>query len=215
MTLPTRARPDSSSASIAPSSATDERGFTLIELLVYCSLFVLILTIVGGVLINTMQNEGRVRDASAASSAGQLVAQSVKRGVANATDISHVVNADGSERIIVHTRNPDSPIGFSCEAWEYVPNADTHPDAWVDADEDGSIFRKRVAPVSSASVWGPQQSGWILLATGVKPVGSSVFTAIGPRVDLRFSVDAGAAQPVLISTTVHQRVPGAESTACF
>lgn len=195
-----------------PVSATEaprqrEAGITLVELLVYMMLSVVVLTIVGGMLINGIQSENIVRDSTSANATGQLIARSVKQGVSNASDVKATVDAHGNELLVVHTRDSGTALSWSCEAWYFAPGA------------EGAVYRKRVSPVAHisapASTAPEHLAGWLLLGTGVKPVSTTLFGVTVSRVDLKFTVDAGTAKPVLFSTVNSQRITSSESTACF
>ena len=68
-------------------AAESDRGITLVELLVYMLLAIVVLTIVGSILINSFQAERQVRDAAQSNSTAQLVAESLGRGIRNASAV--------------------------------------------------------------------------------------------------------------------------------
>ena len=197
-----------------------EAGITLIELLVYMVLAVLVLLIVGGLLINTLKFQRTVGAATEATTAGQLVSQSIGRGVrnANAIDFNPAPNADGQTQLIrVRTAVAGAgadlrvPAGWMCQAWYYG------------AGEIRTITSTTAIPTPTSV------SSWTLLATGVQPLPVSpatvpttttpVLSGSGGQVTLRTQVSTGDGKPTLIRTSWSSRQPvpttGAGSLSCF
>ncbi|TFD35497.1 hypothetical protein E3T34_02840 [Cryobacterium sp. TMT1-62] len=181
-----------------------EAGMTLVELLIYMVLAVVVLLIVGGLLINSLTTQRTVRDATQASSAGQLVSQSVGHGVRNASAIWHSAAGVEPELLVVRTAGSGVTPSWSCQAWSF---------------DDGEI-RTRTAtgliPTTAADI-----ATWTLLGGGMETVsGSPVFTKAGRSAALLVDVDTGEGQPVRISTSSTSRQPvpatGVEvSLPCF
>ncbi|WP_233279165.1 PilW family protein [Microterricola pindariensis] len=198
-----RPTPDADARRQNPSA-----GFTLVELLVYVSLFVFILVIAGSFMLQGLRAEKLVLGAAQATKTGQLIAHSVKRGISNSSNFQHTVDANGRELLVAHTRGPGATLTWVCEAWFYDPTLN-----------GGSLFRKRVSPVAPIAAPNAARTGWTLLADGVLPaqsaVGSRVLRASGPNVTLDLTIDVDKGAPFLVSTTIHRRIPGAESLACF
>lgn len=181
-----------------------EVGMTLVELLIYMVLVVVVLLIVGGLLINSLTTQRTVRDATQASSAGQLVSQSVGQGVRNASASWHSAAGVAPELLVVRTAGLGATPTWSCQAWSF---------------NNGEIRTRTSAgliPTTAASI-----ATWTLLGSGMEPVsGSPVFTKTGRSVALLVDVDTGEGQPVRISTssTSRQPVPATgveESLPCF
>lgn len=194
--MPTRAE--------ASDSGSGESGLTLIELLIYMVLAVVVLTIVGAFLINSLSSQRTVQDATQASNTGQLVSKSVGHGVRNASAIWHSPVGTVPEVLIVRTAGSASTESWLCQAWSY---------------QNGQVRTKTstaLIPTTTASI-----ATWTLLGDGMEPVsGSRVFGGTGRNVNLKFDVDSGEGQPVRIDTSLHSRQPlpatGVEvSLPCF
>lgn len=185
-----------------------QAGFTLIELLVYVSFFVLILTIVGGFLINSTQAESTVRGTGEAATSGQLIVESVQHGVRNAKAIRLVPDtAPDTQLLLVYTADGGGDTAtWSCQAWYYSP------------DGGGSVYTKRTALVPIAEPMTAEAiRGWIRLGENVSLVDDGpVFSLPSTQtVGVSFAVDAGTAPPVVISTAASSRFVVTESTPCF
>lgn len=183
-------------------------GFTLIELLVYVSLFVLILTLVGGFFLNSIQAESTVRDAGEAATSGQLIVESVQNGVRNAKAIRlQLGTAPGTEMLVVWTADSagDSAT-WACQAWYYSP------------DNGGSVHTKRtpLVPITEPTTVGAF-SGWLRLGADVSRVHDGpVFSLPSAQtVDVSFAVGAGETPPAVIKTAASSRTAVAGSTPCF
>lgn len=174
-----------------------EAGFTLVELLVYMVLAVIVLLIVGGVLINSLTSQRTVRDATQASSTGQLVAKSVGHGVRNASDIWQSAPGVVPEILMVRTVGTDATPNWFCQAWSY---------------DSGEIRTSRSTGAILTGQTSSTVQSWTLLAEGVEPVVVSavaqpIFGVAGRQVTLNLDVSTGEGQPVLISTTSTSRQP--------
>ncbi|WP_166804868.1 prepilin-type N-terminal cleavage/methylation domain-containing protein [Cryobacterium sp. Sr8] len=188
---------------IAAGDSADS-GFTLIELLIYMVLSVVVLLIVGGLLINSLNAERTVRDATQASTAGQLISKSLGQGVRNASAIWHTPAGVQPELLIVRTAGAGATASWYCQAWSYA---------------NGEVRTKTSTTLIStipASV-----ASWTLLGAGIAPVsGAPVFPKSGRQVDLTLDVKSGQGKAVRISTTLTSRQPvpvsGVEVSApCF
>ncbi|KQX07959.1 MULTISPECIES: PilW family protein [unclassified Leifsonia] len=189
--------------------ARDEKGFTLVELIVYSGLFVMILAIVGGFLINSIKGDALVRDSSQATQDGQLVARSLKTGIANASDIRRTLLTDDSELLVAHTRSGDAAGTANCQAWYYTPLSGGAI-YWMSGPGSTPIPSPSIDPAGTTT-----PPGWILMLRGVTPHSTRIFTTGTGSVTLDMSVDAGDRPAVLIQTTVNQRIQQSESLACF
>ncbi|TFC91454.1 hypothetical protein [Cryobacterium sp. TMT4-31] len=94
-------------------------GFTLIELLIYISMMVIVLVIVGGVLINSLATQRTVRNATQASNAGQLVAESIGQGVRNASALALTTPSPGTQLLTVRTASMATTPVWRCQAWYF------------------------------------------------------------------------------------------------
>lgn len=180
-----------------------DRGISLIELLVYMMLSIVMLLIVGGLLINTLNTEKQIRSITASASSGQIVTQSVAQGVRNASDLQ--LTAPSSDSQLLRTRsigNADTGV-WTCRAW------------FIDG---GSIWTTS----SSAAIAAPAESDlddWLLLADDLAPAGSSeIFVLTGRQVDMNFAADVADGGSTLFTTSAvsRQDVPViVENPVCF
>ena len=171
--------------------ARDDRGFTLVELMIACILMGLVLTLVGGVLIQGLRVQNTVQSSNDAASTGQLASESLGRGVHNAlrVQVSTPVAGISLLRAVTRSDDPTDPAGtLVCRAW-VVANGELR------TTQSSSII---AAPTSATAV-----ANWTLLASGVAPVTPStpIFTDAGAStVDVAFTVDAPNSSPVLVDT---------------
>jgi type II secretory pathway pseudopilin PulG len=185
-----------------------DQGFTLVELLVYMLLAVVVLTIVGGILINSLRVESQIRDATSAADATQLAAQSLGRGIRNASAI-HVSQPD-TDSILVRTRSIDSQDAgeWFCNAW-YV-------------GADGGLRWTTSPAAISPSPTSTEVDAWLLLVEGVGPSGAGPLFSLDAderSLSVAFSVKNGDGSPILLSTTMVSRQPipttGKVTEPCF
>lgn len=186
--------------------AKGDGGFTLVELLVYIFLAVVVLTIVGSVLINSLRAEKQVRDAAQSNSTAQLVAESLGQGIRNASAVEVTVPSAGS--ILLRTRSIDRSEagGWFCHAWLF---------------SGGELRTAR----SAAAIPAPDAAtaaSWTLLATDVEAVGAAPLLAFGANersVDVTLTVGVGEGIPVLLDTVMvaQQPIPatGRVTAPCF
>ena len=184
-----------------------ERGFTMIELLIASMLSVLVLVLIGGMLINSLSSERVVRNATAASNAGQLVAKSVTKGVRNASNINLTEPVPGEQLLMVRTAGASDDAGaFKCQAWYFAP---------------GEVRMK----ISSTAILAPtpaQLATWTLVGDGIEQVaGAPILTrnpVDGKKIDIKLNAVSGDGAPVLINTSTVSRQPAptsAEAPICF
>jgi type II secretory pathway pseudopilin PulG len=180
-----------------------ERGFTLIELLVYMMLATVVLLIVGGILINSLKAEQTVRNSVEGADTGQLVSQSVTKGVRNASAIRLTAPASDSQLLTVRTTDS---TGWVCRAWYY----------------GAGEVRMTTSAAAIATPTETEARSWTLLGDDVRQVaGVPVFTLTGAdrQVDLTLEAETGTGRPILISTSAFSRQPvpatGVETAPCF
>ncbi|MET0716264.1 MAG: hypothetical protein ABWY57_15250 [Mycetocola sp.] len=182
----------------------NEAGLTMIELIIYSVLAMIVLALVGSLLINALRGQDVITTSTQATDTGQLISKSVKRSIANASDVNSNLLSDGSELLVVYTLGPGSAPVHYCQGWLY--DAPTH-----------KLYMKRtttVAPIT-ANIPG---NGWTLIGEGISPTTTRVFTPlVGPSggITLDFTVKTGTRKPVLINTSVAQRIQRSENTGCF
>lgn len=191
---------------------TLDQGFTLVELLIYMAFAVVVLTLVGGMLINALNAEKTIAARSEATTSGQAVAQSVHSGVRNATHVNLLLTGTGADqRLVVQSweRGGEDAVA-TCIRWSYR------------ASNGGAVYYQR-GPIGSATA-NPEAEdydGWLLLASGVQvdEFAQGIFQldlAGGQaRVGLSFSTSVGNDQaPVLIESTTTTRDQSTEPTEC-
>lgn len=191
----------------ASSSASRDEGISLVELLIYMFLSITVLTIIAAVLINSLRAENIVRTASQATDTAQLAAQSLNRGIHNASAIEVSTPAPGLE--LIRTRSIDST---SAGTWRCQ--------AWVVADGRIRTFTSNSAitpPLTSA-----ETSAWLLLAEGVEPVDGDPYFSLATderSVSVRFAVSNSTDVPITIDSTIVSKQPipstGKVTSPCF
>lgn len=187
--------------------ARDDDGITLVELLIYTFLAVIVLTIVGSILINSLRAESQVRDAAQSTSTAQLIAESLGRGVRNASAVE--LSAPTADSLLLRTRSIDASASGSwyCHAW-----------IW----SGGELRTTRSSTAINAAPDSAALAGWTLLATDVEQVGGAPLFSLGAdqrSVDVRLTVGVGDGVPVLIDSVMvaQQPIPatGKVTAPCF
>ena len=187
-----------------------EAGYTLVELLIYSSLLVLILTVVGGMFINTLASEQRVLDSADANTVSQLISDSVHSGVRNATALSLTQYPDTDNQLLVlktSDSRSESAADRICQAWYYTES------------NGGAMYFKRFSAgvtVLTALTVSDEMDGWMLMGQGLALLSEQPIFAtnssVGPvNIALNFTINKGTtSSPVSISTTVMSRVDAME-----
>ena len=121
-----------------------ESGMTLVELLIYSMLLVVILTIAGGIMINSLQSQQTVSTVSSAASTGQLVSTSVSQGIRNASAFEAAAPTSLGQVLRSRTVSVTSTgvATWQCQAWFRTSNGDLYTKTACDADP-GSDHRDR------------------------------------------------------------------------
>ena len=187
-------------------------GYTLVELMIYSSLLVLILTAVGGMLLNTLTAEDRVISSGNASSTSQLISASIHSGVRNATAMNLIEYPGGDQRLRLKTLNsdPDSTTDARvCQTWYYAES------------KGGAMYYNSVPAGLTAPITltvSSDMHGWMLMGQGLSSRADEPIFTTDPDTDgiteewdpvnvtLNFTINEGdTSSPVVISTTVVSR----------
>lgn len=189
------------------SFRSDETGVSLVELLIYMLLSVTVLTIIASILINSLEAQNTVRTSAEATSTAQLAAQSLNRGVHNASAIE--VSSPAAGVTVVRTRSLDSSAAgvWRCEAWA------------VAGGELRTTTSAAAIPVPTSSA---EVASWLLVTEGVEPIGTNpVFSLAADERSLAvgFTVANGSGIPVTLDTTIVSKQPipatGKVTAPCF
>ena len=179
----------------------NEAGFTLVELLVYSLLLVIVLSIVGSLVFNTMSVNRDVRNGTQAASLGQLVATSVNNSVRQASWVSVTDLANG-QYLAVRTATGGAALGWTCRSW------------YFDSTGAGALYTTTSATKITQPASTP--TTWTLLGTGLAaPSGGKVFTKSGTGLVLDLRVAVTNRAPVLIQSTTQSRQSATESAPCL
>ncbi|GAB3028522.1 hypothetical protein GCM10027052_00060 [Parafrigoribacterium mesophilum] len=188
-----------------------EKGFTLIELLVYMLLTGLVLAIVGAMMINTMRTSNTVSSVTDASSAGQLVAHSVEKGIRNSSDFLLTSPTGNDQLLLARTALGGDPIQWMCAAWYYSP-------------VDGGSIRYKVSTSAIVVATASDTASWTLLDQGIvpkitagtPPVPVGIFKkAADERLVLSFSGLAGDHPPVDVTSSAVSRAGATGEPICY
>ena len=186
----------------------DDSGFSLIELLVAMTLFAVVLTIVGNVIVSALTADRTVREITGSTTGGQLVVNVVEQTVRNSTALRVTTDVDGASTFA--TVRTTAGGAARCHAFFFDTGAQ-------------AIFERTSATAISAPTPGALGSEWTRISNGIVPWrdGSGavrpVFAATGTRgLTAHFTVN-GASGPVsLFVTAVTGRAPLANvSPQCF
>ena len=174
-----------------------EAGFTLVELIVYVSLSVLVVSLAGGFLLNAAQAQRNVTVATEGANTAQLIVESIKHDVRNATEL-----AVSGNLLVVRTAGMDDTLALTCRAW------------YFDSDTFYTVTtgNARVSAPSPAAL-----DAWSVEGQGLSPINAAessvVFAREGATVELSFSVDAGTS--TVVQTAVTPRAPLEMEGTCF
>ncbi|MBA4248302.1 MAG: hypothetical protein C0444_08420 [Microbacterium sp.] len=186
----------------------NDRGFSLIELLVAMSLFAVVVTVVGSIIVSALTADRTVRDVTGSTTDGQLVVNVIEETVRNSTAVSIDPDADGSSIFAVARTTAGGAA--RCQAWFYD-------------NEVGTIFERSSAVAIVPPAPGSVSTDWTAISSGVAPIVDNSGTAVpvfaldGTRgLAVSFSVDGGAGVSSLFITTVTGRAPQSNvSPTCF
>lgn len=188
----------------SPAAQDSERGFTLVELIIYGMLLIIVLSVVGSMLASETTTSKAVDSVTAASTAAQLVADSVERGIRNSSDF-HLTTPAGTDQLLVaRTAQGGATINWVCAAWYY-------------SAAGGGTIRYTTSTMAIPAVpTAANLAGWTLLDTGVAPIGgASVFSATGAALTVAFNGLAGSNSPVAISSSAFSRAGSTGAPACY
>lgn len=186
----------------------DDSGFSLVELLVAISLFGIIITIVGSVIISAITADRTVRNVTGSTTGGQLVVNIIEGTVRNSTAVRVATDVDGvSTFATVRTTAGGSA---RCHAWFYD-------------DETGAMYERSSTTAITAPIAGAVGTEWTRISDGLEPLDDGtgtpvpVLAAEGTRgLAVSFSVDGGSGTSSLFITTVTGRAPQSNvSPQCF
>lgn len=185
----------------------DDAGISLVELLIYMLLAVTVLTIIAAILINSLRAESTVRTSAEATNSAQLAAQSLNRGIHNASAIQ--VSTPAAGVTVVRTRSIDSSTAgvWRCEAWVVA---------------DGQLRTTNSTTAIAVPTTAAAVSSWLLLAEGVRPIGATPLFSLAAdqrSLAVTLTVDNGSAVPVTLDTTIVSKQPipstGRVTSPCF
>jgi type II secretory pathway pseudopilin PulG len=180
-----------------------DRGITLVELLVYSMLLILVLSVAGGLISGTTSTSKTVGSITQATTAGQLAANSVQKGIRNSSDFQLTTPAGSDQLLIARTAKGEATLTWMCAAWYYS------------AAGTGSIYYT----TSLAAIPVPTSTDlthWTLLDRGVRPVtGTDIFTANAEQIAINFKGLAGGYPPVIITSSALSRAGGTGVPACY
>jgi prepilin-type N-terminal cleavage/methylation domain-containing protein len=186
----------------------DDRGFSLMELLIAMSLFAVVVTVVGSIIVSALTADRTVRDVTGSTTDGQLVVNVIEETVRNSTAVSIDPDPDGSS--IYAVARTTAGGAARCQAWFYD-------------NETGTVFERTSAGLIVPPTPGSVGSDWTAISSGIGPVVDNSGTAVpvfaldGTRgLAVSFSVDGGAGVSSLFITTATGRAPQSNvSPTCF
>jgi prepilin-type N-terminal cleavage/methylation domain-containing protein len=186
----------------------DDRGFSLMELLIAMSLFAVVVTVVGSIIVSALTADRTVRDVTGSTTDGQLVVNVIEETVRNSTAVSIDPDPDGSS--IYAVARTTAGGAARCQAWFYD-------------NETGTVFERTSAGLIVPPTPGSVGSDWTAISSGIAPVVDNSGTAVpvfaldGTRgLAVSFSVDGGAGVSSLFITTATGRAPQSNvSPTCF
>lgn len=186
----------------------NDRGFSLMELLIAMSLFAVIVTVVGSIIVSALTADRTVRDVTGSTTDGQLVVNVIEQTVRNSTAVFVDPDADGVSVFAVARTTAGGTA--RCQAWFYD-------------NEAGAVFARSSSVTIVPPTPGSVGSDWTQLSAGIAPIEDNAGTAVpvfaldGTRgLAVNFSVDGGAGVSSLFITTATGRAPQSNvSPTCF
>lgn len=176
---------------------------SLVELLVYLGLLLVVVMILCGLLINLLNVQRRVVNATSASQQAQLIAQTLETGVRNATAIKLEQVSSTEQMVTVRSAQSASTLSWICIAF------------YFNSANGGSVRYQR----SSSAIAAPsadQLSGWTLLGQGISanPQGN-LFTLVGTRLSFNFVSRIQNSPSTVINSQISARGGAVVSAPCF
>lgn len=191
-----------------PRLRRDESGFSLVELLISMTLFGVVLTIVGSVIVSALTADRTVREVTGSTTNGQLVVNVIEQTVRNSTAIRLSTATDGVSRFM--TVRTTAGGTARCQAWFYD-------------NGQGAVFSRSSAAAITAPTPGAVGSEWTRISAGIVPITNSsgvavpVFAAKGTRgATVSFAVAGNLGRSSLFITSSTGRAPLSNaSPQCF
>ncbi len=191
-----------------PLLTSADRGFTLVELLVSMALLSVVVTVVGGIIVSSLQADRTIREVTTSTTDGQLVVNVIEQTARNSTAVAVLPDPDGASVLAVVRTTAGGTA--RCVAWFFDAGAE-------------AIFQRDSTTVISAPSPGALGSEWREVSGGiVQDVDSSgspypVLEAEGTQgLSVRFAVQGGSNASTLFITTVTGRAPQSNvSPQCF
>jgi len=175
-----------------------DAGFTFAELLIASMLTVGVLILSGWMLLASLYGGRDVTTSGTVSSQAQLVANSIRTGIASAADVSLVAFASTGQLLKAATVEFDASgepqLPWTCQYWAITA--------------DGRAYTKHSA--TATPVPGVQAatafSGWTLLASSLEPVASEpILSYSGTSVGIKARSDAEGGAPAFVDSTATVR----------
>jgi prepilin-type N-terminal cleavage/methylation domain-containing protein len=187
---------------------SSDRGFSLIELLIAMSLFAVVVTVVGSIIVSSLTADRTVREVTGTTTNGQLIVNVIEETVRNSTAVSVDPDADGVSVFAVARTTAGGAA--RCQAWFYD-------------NEVGTVFQRSAATAIVPPTPGSVSADWTAISSGIAPIEDNsgtlvpVFALDGTRgLAVSFSVDGGSGTSSLFITTVTGRAPQSNvSPTCF
>ena len=180
--------------------AGDDSGMTLVELLVYCVLMLLVVSIVGSTLVQTMWVQHHITGTNEANNHAQVQLSAMELGVRNASEVR--VSPNG--RLLVVKRRSTTAANTSaaiCSGWYLDPAGGLR----------GITQAATGTPVTVAAVANPSAAtSWpLLVENAAAPASGNAFAASGSKVSIAMQVATTRNRPpVTFRTQAAQRDPG-------
>ena len=186
----------------------DDAGFSLVELLISMTLFSVVLTIVGSVIVSALTAERTVREVTGSTTNGQLVVNVIEETVRNSTTIRVTPAADGVSTFA--TVRTTAGGTARCHAWFYDSTAQ-------------AVYERTSTSAIATPNPGAVGTEWTILSNGVVSTTSAggatlpVFAIRGTRgMTVSFAVEGESRPTSLFITSVTGRAPLANaSPQCF
>jgi hypothetical protein len=170
---------------------------------------VLVFFVIGGIMYSSQETTILVQTTTSATSAGQVVINSLEMGVRNSENSLggsvplKLTNPTGSDQMLTGLVVGKSAAGTAqCEAWYYSAS-------------DGTI-RQNVSGTAITAPTSAQLKSWLVLASGVTPItGTTIFAFTTPTLSVDYKVSAGKDPAVPFSSTFASRTGTTGTIACF
>jgi prepilin-type N-terminal cleavage/methylation domain-containing protein len=141
-----------------PSRIRGQDGFTLVELIVAMMVGAVVLGLSASFMVASLRAQAAVSAQTESTTSAQSAVRSIQQGLQNAPVFSVISGTQPGDIIVIApSQSPAATVKWVCHAWRYSASAQTIS----------------IATWSDGSTYASETLHWTLLASHVKPNGST------------------------------------------